>query len=73
RSPLYLPIETDDLYIGFFSVGAYQEMLGGVKGSKHCVLPEAYELIVEEENGRFSFQILPGQTPKDVLANLGYT
>ncbi|MEZ4512365.1 MAG: hypothetical protein R3C62_10845 [Chloroflexota bacterium] len=72
RSPLYLPIETDDLYIGFFSVGAYQEMLGGVKGSKHCVLPEAYELIVEEENGRFSFQILPGQTSANVLANLGY-
>lgn len=72
HSPLYLPIETDDLYIGFFSVGAYQEMLGGVKGSKHCVLPEAYELIVDEENGRFSFQLLPGQTPQDVLANLGY-
>ncbi|MCP5101444.1 MAG: arginine decarboxylase, partial [Chloroflexi bacterium] len=41
KSPLYLPVETDDLYIGFFSIGAYQEMLGGVRGSKHCVLPEA--------------------------------
>ena len=40
QSPLYLPIETDELYIGFFSIGAYQEMLGGVKGSKHCVLPK---------------------------------
>ncbi len=73
HSPLYLPIETDDLYIGFFSVGAYQEMLGGVKGSKHCVLPEAYELIVDRaENGRFQFQILHGQHPDDVLRNLGY-
>ena len=46
-SPLYLPVETRDLYIGFFSIGAYQEMLGGVRGSKHCVLPEANELIVD--------------------------
>jgi arginine decarboxylase len=73
QSPLYLPIETDDLYIGFFSIGAYQEMLGGVKGSKHCVLPEAYELIVDKtENGRFQFQILRGQNADDVLSNLGY-
>ena len=73
QSPLYLPVETDDLYIGFFSIGAYQEMLGGVKGSKHCVLPEAYELIIDrDEDGRFQFQIIHGQTPEDVLNNLGY-
>ena len=74
HSPLYLPVETDELYIGFFSIGAYQEMLGGVKGSKHCVLPEAYELIIEKgEDGRFQFQILNGQHPDDVLRNLGYS
>jgi arginine decarboxylase len=74
HSPLYLPIETEDLYIGFFSIGAYQEMLGGVKGSKHCVLPEAYELVIDrEEDGRYKFQILHGQNPDDVLRNLGYS
>lgn len=74
HSPLYLPTETDELYIGFFSVGAYQEMLGGVKGSKHCVLPEAYELIIDRDgDGRYQFQILRGQHPDDVLRNLGYT
>jgi arginine decarboxylase len=73
ESPLYLPVETRDLYIGFFSIGAYQEMLGGVKGSKHCVLPEAYELIVDkDENGRFTYEILPGQKAIDILHNLGY-
>ena len=73
QTPLYLPVETEELYIGFFSVGAYQEMLGGVKGSKHCVLPEAYELVIDrEEDGRFQFQILRGQYPDDVLRNLGY-
>jgi arginine decarboxylase len=73
KSPLYLPVETRNLYIGFFSIGAYQEMLGGVKGSKHCVLPEAFELVVDkDEDGRFTFEVLAGQTAVDVLRNLGY-
>lgn len=73
QSPLYLPIETDDLYIGFFSIGAYQEMLGGVRGSKHCVLPEAVELIVDEDaDGNHIFEKIEGQTAADVLRNLGY-
>ena len=73
HSPLYLPVETKDLYIGFFSIGAYQEMLGGVRGSKHCVLPEANELIIDRDNdGNYQFEILPGQSTSDVLANLGY-
>ena len=72
QSPLYLPIETDDLYVGFFSIGAYQEMLGGVRGSKHCVLPEAFELVIDRKDNAYQFEILPGQMPKDVLHNLGY-
>ncbi len=72
-SPLYMPVETKDLYIGFFSVGAYQEMLGGVRGSKHCVLPEANELVVDREgSGPYQFRTIPGQTANDVLRNLGY-
>lgn len=72
-SPLYLPVETDDLYLGFFSIGAYQEMLGGVRGSKHCVLPEAYELIIDRnDSDDYVFEILAGQTAADVLDNLGY-
>lgn len=72
QSPLYLPVETDGLMLGFFSVGAYQEMLGGVRGSKHCVLPEAYELVIDRVDDTYQFQILHGQTPDDVLRNLGY-
>lgn len=73
HSPLYLPVETEGLHIGFFSIGAYQEMLGGVGGSKHCVVPEAYELLIDREgDGRYQFQILPGQSETDVLENLGY-
>jgi len=73
HSRLYMPVDTDDLYLGFFGIGAYQEMLGGVKGSKHCVLPEAYELLIDrKEGGQYQFQTVRGQTPSDVLANLGY-
>ncbi len=70
---LYLPVETQDLYIGFFSIGAYQEMLGGAGGSKHCVIPEADELIIDEDSaGGFLFEVLPGQESAQVLRNLGY-
>jgi len=72
-SALYLPVTTEELYVGFFSIGAYQEMLGGVKGSKHCVLPEAFELIIDHDSeNRLEFQLLTGQTSSDVLRNLGY-
>jgi arginine decarboxylase len=72
-SPLYLPLDTKDLTIGFFGIGAYQEMLGGVRGSKHCVLPEANELLVDRDaEGELRFEIIRGQTPDDVLNNLGY-
>lgn len=72
-TPLYLPRNTDDLYLGFFGIGAYQEMLGGVRGSKHCVLPEAVELIVDRQGDEYLFEVIPGQTNEDVLRNLGYS
>lgn len=73
KSPLYLPVETEDLHVGFFSIGAYQEMLGGVKGSKHCVLPEAQEVIIDNAaDGSLTFEVVGGQQPADVLQNLGY-
>ncbi len=73
HSPLFMPVDADELYVGFFGIGAYQEMLGGVKGSKHCVLPEAYELLIDhEDGGPYQFQIIRGQSPADILQNLGY-
>ncbi len=73
ESPLYLPVDTNDLYVGFFSIGAYQEMLGGAGGSKHCLLPEANELIVDRDpTGRYQFRVVTGQNADRVLKNLGY-
>ncbi len=78
-TPLFLPalqtaeLEKTPLHVGFFSVGAYQEMLGGVRGSKHCVLPEATELLIDDDGADgFQCDIVPGHTTEDVLHNLGY-
>ncbi len=73
RAKLFLPVDGDELLIGFFGIGAYQEMLGGVRGSKHCVLPEANELLIDRDaDGRLQFSVIRGQTKEDVLRNLGY-
>ncbi|MDJ0756286.1 MAG: hypothetical protein QNJ45_22335 [Ardenticatenaceae bacterium] len=74
ENPLFLPIPSDEeQFIGFFSVGAYQEMLGGAGGSKHCVIPEADELIIDlDENGNLVFELLQGQNSAEVISNLGY-
>ena len=78
-APLFLPDMTaadlagKPLHLGFFSVGAYQEMLGGVRGSKHCVLPEATEVLIAcDDDGALSCEVLPGHSTEDVLRNLGY-
>ncbi|MCY3965186.1 MAG: arginine decarboxylase [Acidobacteria bacterium] len=77
--PLFLPdlttaeLREDPLHVGFFAVGAYQEMLGGVRGSKHCVLPEATEILIDRNgDGDLVCDVLPGHTTEDVLHNLGY-
>jgi arginine decarboxylase len=73
QAPLYLPVHTQDLCVGFFGIGAYQEMLGGVGGSKHCVIPEADELIIDrDETGKYQFEVISGQEPENVIRNLGY-
>ena len=50
-----------------------QIFFNGVRGSKHCVLPEAYELIIDrDQDDQFQFDVISGQTTDDVLRNLGY-
>jgi hypothetical protein len=47
--------------------------LGGVGGSKHCVIPEADELIIDrDDHGEYEFHHIPGQGVGKVLRNLGY-
>lgn len=83
KSPLYLPVieskplqsnkSGDELYIGFFNVGAYQEMLRGVPGSKYCGLPDASKLIIDcNKHNLHNFRLIPGQTTDEVLRSLRY-
>jgi arginine decarboxylase len=70
---LFMPVNTDGLYVGFFGIGCYQEMLGGIGGVKHCLLPEANELIIEEdESDAYRYTVLPGQRYSEILKLLGY-
>jgi arginine decarboxylase len=70
--PAYHPDEP--LYLGFFGTGAYQEMLSGVRGVHHCLLPEAKELIIEHDpqTGHETRRVLHAQSSEAVLATLGY-
>jgi arginine decarboxylase len=62
----------EELYLGFFGTGAYQEMLSGVRGVHHCLLPEAKELIIERDGGHETRRVLSAQSSDLILAALGY-
>lgn len=42
--------EGQELYIGVFSIGAYQEIISGIGGVHHCLIPEGYELIIYKDH-----------------------
>ncbi len=69
--PRFEPAEP--LYLGFFATGAYQEMLSGVRGAHHCLMPEAKELVFERaSDGALRPRAVPEQTSAEVLRVLGY-
>jgi arginine decarboxylase len=70
--PLELPIDVDGLVVGFFDCGAYQETLGGLQGTKHCLLPEGPELVLDYGENGLAYTYFPEQTVGEVLHNLGY-
>ena len=46
----------ENLYIGIFSVGAYQEIISGIGGVHHCMIPEGNELIIfKDKNDRINY------------------
>ncbi len=75
KQRIFLPefSQEKELYIGVFGVGAYQEMISGIGGVHHCLLPEGCEVIIYKKDGRLVFnQITPKQSAKDVLVGLDY-
>jgi len=44
------------LYIAIFGIGAYQEIISGIGGLHHCLIPEGNELVIyKKENGELDF------------------
>jgi arginine decarboxylase len=66
--------EGEELILGVFMTGAYQDMLSGIGGVHHCLLPEPSELVIEAAtNGGYSYRCTSPSQSLDTMANLlGY-
>jgi arginine decarboxylase len=75
-SEVFLPMidEQEDLYIGFFHTGAYQDSLGGYGGIQHCLIPAAKHVIIDrDEDGNITTELFAGeQKSETMLKILGY-
>ncbi|MTI33083.1 arginine decarboxylase [Xanthovirga aplysinae] len=76
-SEVFLPKrdhEEDELFIGFFHTGAYQESLGGYGGIQHCLIPSPKHVIIDrDENGKIhSWLFSEEQHSESMLKTLGY-
>jgi len=49
--------EGQTLYLGIFGVGAYQQMISGVGGVHHCLIPEGCKLIIHKERGKLVYEV----------------
>ncbi len=70
---IQLPVNTEGLLVAFLEIGAYQDMLGGEGGAKHCLLSEGATILVGEDDEyptRVTYQ--PPQPTEEVLRHLGY-
>lgn len=74
---VFLPMRNDEeqLFVGFFHTGAYQESLGGYGGIQHCLIPAAKHVLIDRnEDGEISTKLFATeQTSESMLKLLGYT
>lgn len=54
---MFMPTIKKDqtLYIAIFSIGAYQEIISGIGGLHHCLIPEGNELIIYKKNDKYEY------------------
>lgn len=73
---VFLPMITDEeqLFIGFFHTGAYQESLGGYGGIQHCLIPAPKHVLIDrDEDGVITTKLFASeQTSESMLKVLGY-
>jgi diaminopimelate decarboxylase len=68
-----LPAGEGEQYVLIQGVGAYQEILSGVRGAHHCGLLEAVELILEPApDGTVHGRLVRRQTAEEAAMMLGY-
>jgi len=65
--------EGQTLYIGFFGIGAYQEILSGIGGIHHCLNAEENDLIIyKKKNKNVFFKIRGAQSINHIFKRLNY-
>jgi len=73
---VYLPKinKGENLYVGFFHAGAYQDALSGYGGIKHCLIPSPKHVIVDvDDDGNLHHkELFPEQNVESMLKILGY-
>ena len=69
-----MPATRTQQFIGFFHTGAYQEVLSGVGGLHHCLMPDPKHVVISlDEAGNRLYRVLhEEQNSKQVLRILGY-
>lgn len=73
---VFLPVHEkgEELYMGFFHTGAYQESIGGYGGVQHCLIPAPKHVLIDrDEEGNLSHKLFaPEQKSDAMLKILGY-
>ena len=74
RNELFLPKTNEQLYVGFFYTGAYQESVGGYGGIQHCLIPAPQHVVIDKtDQGELSYRLFaPEQDSAAMLKVLGY-
>ena len=75
-SEVFLPLieEDENLYIGFFHTGAYQESLGGYGGIQHCLIPAPKHVLIDrDDKGNFTTKLFKEEQDEEgMLKVLGF-
>jgi arginine decarboxylase len=75
-SEIFLPTfgKKDQLYVGFFHTGAYQESVGGFGGIQHCLIPAPKHVIIDrDDDDNVTTRLFAPQQPvENMLKILGY-
>ena len=69
---LFMPTikKGQELYIAIFSIGAYQEIISGIGGLHHCLIPEGNEIVIYKEGKKLKYLTMGEVTHKEKVYDL---